>query len=260
MCITTSSAEMSQTKILSISLDNGNNFIAYSNKVVDLSGKTNSMILPVFGKTNQTLFYDTTKYSKFLNQIVKKADLDNYLGMKARSASLSKSLTLEEFNLGKYTIGISESFNEVEEFLARHGVEINSELRLFFIDSYANCSFVVCVFNGDMESQPIAFEYEPINKDIIFFPTMDAHTGGAPKLTEKVDMSHTLVYEHTGVVEGKLYMDSVELNLPDMPNFLNKRRYRTLELNGSFNNGDIFIKKSDVAAIPFTETPVYTKL
>ena len=39
MCITVNHAALSNTKILSIPLENGNHFISYSNKAKNLSGK-----------------------------------------------------------------------------------------------------------------------------------------------------------------------------------------------------------------------------
>ena len=43
MCITVNKANLAKTKIMSLPLESGNHFIAYSNKVKNLSGKPNAI-------------------------------------------------------------------------------------------------------------------------------------------------------------------------------------------------------------------------
>lgn len=69
MCITINHAHLSKTKILSLPLENGNHFIAYSNKVKNESGKPNAMILPIPGKTSPELFHNTESYKDFMDEI-----------------------------------------------------------------------------------------------------------------------------------------------------------------------------------------------
>lgn len=85
MCITINTAVLSKTKILSVPVNNGNHFIAYSNSVKNTSGKPNAMIFAIPGKTSPSLFYDTTKYKDFMDTIIKKSDLvEDYYGIRSR--------------------------------------------------------------------------------------------------------------------------------------------------------------------------------
>ena len=253
MCITINTAKLSKTKILSIPVGNGNHFIAYSNSVQNTSGKQNAMILAIPGKTKQEWFYDTTKYKKFLDEILDKADYDQgYLGIRYRGG---KSKSLSVFNVGMYTVGLADSFDGVLNFI-KERAEITDSLTVFFKETYKGWSFAVCLFdsNKTIDAQPIAFEYTPFDNNLIYFPTMDAHTGNAPDMNEKVDVDHTFIYEHTGKPTEELYQEFVELDDKYVPEFLKKRKYRFREVKSrSQPNGDTYMNLSEIDATPFSE-------
>lgn len=264
MCITIDKAELSKTKILSIPVGNGNHFIAYSNSVRNTSGKANAMILAIPGKTKQAWFYDTTKYKTFLDDIINNSDYKkNYLGMVSRSKSLSKGFLgdIDEFKVGIYNVGLSDSFDAVLQFINKNVVNkpnIQSSLSEFFKTHYRGWSFAACLFdtNKTIDAQPIAFEYTPFEADSIYFPTMDAHTGSAPSFEGVVDVDHTFIYEHTGKPEVKLYREFVELNNEGLPVFLNKRKYRHIIISSAKEmNGDTFMNTAEITSTPFQDNP-----
>lgn len=265
MCITTKAAELSSTKILSIPIkEHGTHFLAYSNKVRNTSGQPNAMIFAIPGITKQEWFHDTTKYKDFLDEIIDKASLNEWMGTKSytRGADkLSKSLSFEEFALGIYTVGLASSFDGAEEFIASLSEdkrpEVSNSLRAFFREKYAGWSFAVCCFDAGeaIDSQPIAFEYAPFNPGFLYFPTMDAHDGNAPRMDRKVEVDHVFIFEHTGVWNEGLYqMDSITMDAPVLE-FLNKRRYRTREMYSLTKNGDTYIKIADMNALDFSKDP-----
>jgi hypothetical protein len=264
MCITVNKAKLSKTKILSIPVGNGNHFIAYSNSVKNTSGRPNAMIFAVPGKTKQEWFYDTTKYKDFLDEIIDNSDLiEDYYGI--RSRGLSKGfLGFESFEVGNYKVGLADSFNGAIEFINSQPREnrpvISDSLQKFFETNYFNLSFVVCLFSSEktIDAQPIAFEYEPFFSDQLYFPTMDSHDGEAPSLSGLVEADHTFIYEHTGESNRKLYKEAIELKA-DVPVFLKKRRYRTVELNGMVKNGDTFISLNELKNAPFSEDAKMTR-
>lgn len=258
MCITINTASLSKTKILSIPVGNGNHFIAYSNSVKNLSGKLNAMILAIPGETKQEWFYDTTKYKNFLDDIIKQSDyVEDYLGI--RSRGLSKGLTLSYFQVGMYSVFLSNSLEEIISSInsqKQDKLEIKEELLNFFSNHYKGWNFAVCMFdtNKTIDAQPIAFEYTPFVDDSIYFPTMDAHTGNAPDLNGLVDVDHTFIYEHTGKSEERLYKEFVELKNENIPSFLNKRRYRYIEAkSGGVINGDTFASNENIYKTPFSK-------
>ncbi len=259
MCITVNHAHLCKTKILSIALESGNHFIAYSNKVKNKSGKPNAMILPIPGETNPEMFHNTESYKDFMNEITKKCRLgEDYMGERYRSLSmLSKSF--EHFELGMYTIGLAKDFQGAREFLnslpAEKKPEISEDLENFFEIKYAGWSFAVCCFDSEKEidAQPIAFEYKPFDKSLIYFPTMDAHNGGAPE-NVLVATDHTFIYEHTGEMTAEYAQKFVTLDAP-VPSFLQSRKFRMIYSDGMQINGDTFIDGNKMAELNFQHEP-----
>src|ERR1035437_3466696 len=248
MCITVNHAELSKTKILSLELESGNHFIAYSNKVKNTSGKQNAMILPIPGEAKPEWFHDTTEYKGFMDEIINKSrHAQDYLGILNRSILSSKGV--EKFELGMYSVGLSKDFKGIEDFIQQLPEEkkpsISKELKHFFLEKYAGWSFAICLFASDkiIDAQPIAFEYKPFLKDYLYFPTTDSHDGGAPKINSNIVTDHTFIFEHTGIMDEDKYtyvkkFVTLEAKVPD---FLQNRKYRTAFSKGYEKNADTYI-------------------
>jgi hypothetical protein len=110
-----------------------------------------------------------------------------------------------------------------------------------------------------MDSQPIAFEYEPFNPKILYFPTIDSHTGEAPDLDELVDTDNTFVFEHTGMFKNKFVMDYVHLEA-DVPKSLQDRKYRHIKINSPSKNGDTFISIDIMKESDFSKSPKLVRI
>jgi hypothetical protein len=269
MCITVNEAKLSKTKILSLPIDNGRHFIAYSNKVINTSGKPNAMILPIPGNTKPEWFHNTEKYKGFIDEIIDKCQMKKYEGWEERgflSKGLSDELSFETFELGMYTVGLAKDFSGIREFIDQlpeeKRPEISEELKEFFETQYAGWSFAVCVFGSDkaIDAQPIAFEYEPFAYNLIYFPTVDSHNGKAPNLNDFVDVDHTFIYEHTGEMTKKYYQNSVVLDTPEIPVFLKEKRYRAIDKRGMDKNADTFIKGIDMEKSNFKDEPLLYRI
>lgn len=265
MCITVNLASLAGTKILSIPLENGNHFIAYSNKIQNLSGKPNAMILPIPGETNPEMFHNTESYKGFLKEITNKCRYnEDYRGEKSRGME-SKSLSLS-FELGQYLIGLSKGFDGIREFLDElpedKRPEISEELKKFFEEKYSGWSFAVCVFDSDktIDAQPIAFEYKPFAYNFVYFPTMDGHDGKAPVPGSMIKLDHTFIYEHTGKKSQKYYQDFVNLEENKVPDFLNKRNYRMINSSGFELNGDTFLDMKKLSESDFSEDAILKRV
>ncbi len=274
MCITVNKALLASTKILSMPLENGNHFLAYSNSVKNVSGKPNAMILPIPGVTRKELFHNTTDYNDFLKDITERARVEeDWLGITTRGLHLSKSksFSLDEFELGMYTIGLTDSFDGVEAYIAslpeEKRPELSESLRAFFRERCAGWSFAVCCFSSEkpIDAQPIALEYTPFDSTHLYFPTVDAHDGERPDLSALVDVDHTFIFEHAGQFEvpGRerqphYAIRSVKLD-DEVPEFLRERKYRFVTVKGKQLNGDTYINIPDMSAIGILEDPVLAR-
>ena len=257
MCITVNHAKLAKTKILSLALANGNHFIAYSNRVENLSGKPNAMILPIPGETKPEWFHNTETYKDFLDEITEKCAFERYFPM--LSMRSAKGI-LQKFELGMYSVGLSNNFEGIQQFLSElpenKRPEVSEELQKFFKEKYAGWSFAICTFDSEktIDAQPIAFEYKPFAFDLLYFPTMDGHDGKAPEIGDLVNSDHTFIYEHTGSVNETLMQDSVHLNAK-VPDFLQDRKYRSIYRSGRVKNYDTYINVTKMNKLSFSEEP-----
>jgi len=248
MCITSASARLSNTKILSMELNSGRHILSYSNKVENISGRPNSMILAVPGKLKEKWFHDTSKYPDFLKDIEKKAAItfDESLGNMSLSMKRgARSKGFSRFNLGMYDVMITDDIDNIygegnDLFKVEARPEISEELLKFFRTQYKGWSFVICVFSGreSMDSQPITFEYEPFDNNWLYFPTMDCHTGEAPSLKKSVKMEHSLMYEYTGLANRIVNDMKFTQKVPQK--FL-RRNYVSTKWGDNMVNGDMYL-------------------
>jgi hypothetical protein len=142
----------------------------------------------------------------------------------------TKSLSFTQ--VGMYQIYL---LKDLSGLLPDLGIPISTEMVEFFHNTYPNFTFVVCVFDSaqTMDAQPIALRYTPINPDMLFFPTMDAHSGKPPVEGEEVDVDHSIIT----VMEDQRWGDVPVANGPD---YLNQT-YGTYKLQSSYDNGDIYL-------------------
>lgn len=267
MCITVDYASLSKTKILSIPISNGNHFISYSNNVDNRSGRPNAMILAIPGHTKPEWFHNTEKYKDFMNEIISVSDLGSWKGILFRSKSMTDDfLSFESFELGMYTVGLSSSFEGAESFIdslpENKKPIISDELKDFFREKYKGWSFAICCFdsNKKIDAQPIAFEYKPFNDDFLYFPSLDAHDGGAPNLSRLVNTDHTIIFEHTGIKNEEDYIKQDVVLKKDVPEFLQHRKYRFTYMNGMTKNGDTFIRISEMNNLEFSKDPTMYRI
>jgi hypothetical protein len=221
MCVTSAAASLSETRILSVRLSEQKHLLCYTNKAKNLTVLPNSMILPVPGKLSEADFIDTTPFPGFMTE------LQRYLtpgsrtlggGTKGISGDSLRSRNVQHFKSGMYEVFVADPapVRTIAERIvgARHPVNealevmppfdrptISESLLEFYDSNYPGWSLVVCVFGPSkvMDSQPIMFTYEPLQewKDRVFFPAVDSHNGGAPRLTEEVDVDHFLITTST---------------------------------------------------------------
>ncbi|MEO6305159.1 MAG: hypothetical protein ABIP51_18515 [Bacteroidia bacterium] len=241
MCITSGPAILSKTKILSCKVEGGKHLLAYSNSVENKSITPNSMILAIPGTLSEEDFYDTTLYKDFLNEI----EEANKTVMKSLSRSLSSSsFSFTSFKNGMYQVLLSETIEGIGEALQSLPIEerpiIKEDLLSFFGSHYKKHSFVICVFSSTetISAQPIMFTYTPFDYEIVYFPSMDSHTGDAPNIKEMVEVDHFLITNKN--VGKKLEFEST------VPDILKNLFFHCFEFKGNKKNGDWFLVKNQL--------------
>jgi hypothetical protein len=240
MCITSKNASLTETKILSFKKENGNVFLSYANTAVNNANGRNCMILPIPGTLAAELFYNTKEYSTFMIHIgvqtVVSEDLEYGKYFKGRTKSMSRGMTLgiQHAKVGMYDVHFSNTMTDLIELNSTLKLDMSSELLVFFMHHYKKFAFICCVFDAkeEMTSQPIALEYLPLHPNMLFYPTMDAHTGKAPTKDE-VKVDHWII----GPVKHK----KIEITHLSIPDFLNNQEWGTYQLSGDYENGDIYL-------------------
>ncbi len=250
MCVTSASAKLSETRILSLRLNEQKHLLAYSNKVSNLTVLPNSMILPIPGRLTEADFIDTSAFPGFM------AEMESYLtpggrtlGGASKGGDMRRgpSRNVQHFKSGMYEVFVADPDDAYRSDSPQHPVlkalealapfnrpQIEQSLLEFYDRYYPGWSLVVCVFGAGkaMESQPIMFTYEalPEWKEKTFFPAVDSHTGEAPDLSEQVDVDHFLI---TASKHG--YEIPV---IPKLPTVLHGLKVVGRKMDDQWRNGD----------------------
>lgn len=222
MCIFSESLTVNSTKILAGVLPNGNKILAYANNVS--SPTTSIMMLPI-PTTGSIKFYDTTKYSDFLENLAQKIHDDEY----GQSRSSSKGFEV----VGKYQMATIAP-QDVIATLIQHKQPVYSWL-YDLLDWYNGWSwlFVIIPAGEELNGQPLLIEYtQQFNPDKLYFPMMDVH-GNEPLQSQSVHRNHVLC------VADSTTPDPINIDFPPHYPFKDLK-HSGLNINGFTENGDIF--------------------
>lgn len=191
--------------------------LAYENVAYNRSGSGNAMILPIPAVegtlTSKNLleghqFRSVVKdlYNSSRGPIEKAVDdvLDQLNSLSAAAAAggpeskAAEPVRVEVFSRGSYTVVLSNSATAIPEALSKVPADKRPVLNKEIFDAYAKWypgwSFALCCFADAVDRpEPLIWWYEPKNPDKLFFPALDAHTGGPPVLNSVVDVDHRLV-------------------------------------------------------------------
>ena len=220
----------------------------------------NAMILPIPDAVGNIEVIDTTSCPNFLKDI-RSALTPRTRGGLRRGGSFgadSKSVRIIEFDV--YTIVIAKSAKDLAKAIKSDAISedrrpaLNDEIFKAYAKWYPNWAIAVCCFsNTDAQrAKPLLFSYEPTkqdDKDYLFVPTLDAHDGKAPDLNAKVDVDHTIFVATPDMSNNHgmtvFYSDpAIELGVAE----LLPRKVMGKVVTGSFRNGDVVFKCSDLEA------------
>jgi hypothetical protein len=208
MCVTLGEANLSRTilygaEVVHPSTGEVVHVMGYQNRAENLSDGPNAMILPipaVPGSMSQANLLNTEKCPRILEDM-QKAILDGGAHEGLMSArSLSKSLKVEIFHHGIYTVVLAQDARSIPSALnlveSNRRPSLGHELFDLYSDEwYTNHTILLLCFDSKeaRDAMPTLVWYEPANPREIFLPTLDCHTGGVPNLNEMVRLDHTLI-------------------------------------------------------------------
>lgn len=224
------------------------------------AGTGNAMILPIPDAVGNIEIIDTTSAPNFLKDI-RTALTPRTLGRGGlRRGSVSKgadSVRIIDFDI--YRIVIAANAKAIEKVLKSKAIPddkrpaLNLPMFEAYAEWYPDWAISVWCFNNTeaKRGKPVMISYEPTrqdNKDILFVPTLDAHTGDVPDLTAEVDVDHTIFV----ATEDMLLRDAAEVHYSDraiaagiaelLPTHVLGKNVK-----GEYRNGDLVFRKQDLA-------------
>jgi hypothetical protein len=259
MCMTSASAKLTKTLLYAgegIRNDKQVHVLAYQNNAINDAEGPNAMILPfpaVEEMTEQNVI-NTKPFKSFLKDIanatkMRTLGMDSDLRLNA-TKGMSRGFA-KVFDSGSYTVVLAENVDQIPEALTRVPTNKRPTISDYFLHGfgqlYPNQPIAVCCWDGEIEAEPLLWWYEPKNKDHLFVPTMDAHDGKPPRLTEAVQTDHII---SIGAV-GEKYTNRqgtvrYTQNIPtDVVGLLPEKVYGT-KLGSTYRNGDMFFATQDL--------------
>lgn len=254
MCCTFTESKMSNTRIYVGDAQRQGKLVhvlAYQNTAI--SNRPNAMVLPF--PTNGTPMgqenvIDTRKFKNFLEDIGEASRMRMKSarrgGMRLGSDGFDNDSRAEVFDSGSYTIVLATNVWQIPEALSRVPAEkrpnVTSDFLIGYSDLYPEQPIAVCCWNGAIEAEPLMWWYEPGNKETFFIPTMDAHSGKAPKVAEYVETDHIIsVGSTTGNMGNKVTYSQVKEMSDEVKNLL-PLSVHGKRLPGRMENGDCLVK------------------
>ena len=259
MCCTSSPSVMSDTLIYTgLAAREGKrvHVLAYQNVALNKFSGPNSMILPfpTSEKMTEDNIIDTSSFKHFLRDITNASKIRSMMlgGGSSRSLLRGAKSAAKVFDVGSYTVVLADDVWQVSEALERvpenKRPTITEEFLIGYSALYPDQPLAVCCWDGRIEAEPLLWWYEPKNTDHFFIPTMDAHDGNAPKLSETVRADHNLSVGAASDAEvgnqfRVTYRDKIPADVREMlPNYT----YGT-KIDYNCKNGDMFVKTDDLA-------------
>lgn len=227
----------------------------------DLPSGANALFLPIpaqAGTMRQTNILDTSKYKNVLTDIKNAIPVSVPRGATFGKSKASPQAAAIVFEHDIYTIVLAPNAKAIPEALAKVPAAkrpaMNNAIFEAYDKWYPGWTFALCCFNTKekKEAAPMVWWYQPLYKDKLFFPALDAHSGKPPDLNANVDVDHTLAF---GSVARKLpqgssnpvrYRDVLPKNVKDLfpPDVTGDQFQREMK------NGDFWLNLSTFETKP----------
>lgn len=277
MCVSLAPAHFSKTKGLAAEAKRGRKIVhllGYQNTVGNRvhrlgrrvgredarRGHGNAMLLPIPAKPgtmSDNNIVDTSACPNILKDM-ERAILPPVSRGRGRRGSLGKGLpdSVQVFEHDIYTIVLASNAEDIPAALQRVPEHKRPALNQDIFEAYARWypgwTFALCCFNTAQEAQakPMLWWYEPLDKDVLFFPALDAHDGSAPDLRATVDVDHAIIFgsHKCGDSGSEVYYTDT---LPEPVRTLLPARVFGSQLNKRMPQGDFLVPVKSLRAGSF---------
>jgi hypothetical protein len=266
-CCSLAPAEFSKTKgFMGEATMNGRpvHLLGYQNTAQNLAKGPNAMFLPIpamRGTMTQKNVLDTSSIPHFLEDMEHAIppDLSN------RSVPLGsmfgpRNAAPVVFDHDIYTIVLAPNAKSIQGALAKVPAAkrpaLKPEIFAAYDKWYPGWTFALCCFNNaeSRDAKPMLWWYEPMFKDKLFFPALDAHTGKPPIINEPVDVDHVVLVGSTRRPLGQWPVKYTSLGTPELAQILPKAIYGE-KFNYQMLNGDFWYDMNEGGKIRRTSPP-----
>ena len=176
--------------------------LAYQNISTNLSeNSANAMLLHLpTAELSRDNIVDTSRFPNFLDTMVK-ALLPPTRDLRMRSDGLisAQAKRVEIFDHDVYTVALSQDASAIPAALQEVREDrrplLNQEIFDWYGQRFSGWSFALCCFNNRdaRKANPLLWWYEPLAKDRLMLPGLDAHTGEVPDLKKMVRVDHWVI-------------------------------------------------------------------
>ncbi|NET61586.1 MAG: hypothetical protein F6K47_37340 [Symploca sp. SIO2E6] len=175
-----------------------------------------------------------------------------------RSKSLSFSPYIDIFEVGAYTVCLTNSLYNLDHILSEWDITGVASASQELLDSFDSAvpsgyTYLVAIFNPEagveFTSQTIGWYYPPANQDLLVIPGLDCHTGKHFSVEDLVARDHLLFFsseelteEHGGI---SISYDSgfSEGQLQYLP-----KRVKAVKVSQQTRNGDFVLSRKTLFA------------
>jgi hypothetical protein len=257
MCMTSAPAKLSNTLIYSgsaIKDDKEVHVLAYQNNAISVGPNAMIIPFPTSDEMDEKNIIDTRLFKSFLKDITAASQIQRL--SRGFSLNVTKGASAASFakvfDVGSYTVVLAKKASQVPEALTRvpeyKRPTITTKFLLGFSDLYKDQPIAICCWDGEIEAEPLLWWYPPKDKSNFFIPTMDAHDGNAPRLTDVVQTDHIISVgsaqsDRVGHHYKVRYTDPLTKEITDLlPTYV-----YGMKLGSTYKNGDMFVDINNMA-------------
>ena len=260
MCFTLEPSRMSGTILYAAETtlnDRLLHVMGYQNRAENKGWGPNAMLLPIPSALPMTSAnaVDMTSCKHVLRDYEKAL----VASTARRSRGFDKGMDLSDrsvqvFDSGSYTVVLASDAKYINSALSQvpenKRPKPNPTIFEAYSKLYPGWHIALCCYDGDIDAEPMVWQYEPIDPSNLFAPALDGHNGKPPVLSSPVDRDHSVIVSLVKSPPGKygLRMPDAQF-LPDLSGhqipahlqYLFGKSFFGCQLHRQTVNGDVMV-------------------